>query len=54
MEQLLMLKVLLVNCIINTNAVIEHGVNIEWNVHVAPSTILGDANIKEGCFIGAG
>ena len=43
------------NCIINTNAVIEHGANVGNHVHIAPSaTILGDVNIGDECFIGAG
>ena len=43
------------NCIINSNAVIEHGAKIGNHVHVAPSAIiLGDVNIEDECFIGAG
>ena len=43
------------NCIINSNAVIEHGAKIGNHVHVAPSAIiLGDVNIEDKCFIGAG
>ena len=43
------------NCIINSNAVIEHGVRIGNHVHIAPSAIiLGDVNIGDECFIGAG
>ena len=41
--------------IINSGAVIEHGVCTEEYVHVAPGAIiLGDVNIGMGSFIGAG
>lgn len=41
--------------IINSSAVIEHGVCTEDYVHVAPGAIiLGDVNIGTGSFIGAG
>src|SRR5690606_11596053 len=42
------------NCIINTNALIEHDAIIGAHTHVAPSsTINGSASIGEECFIGS-
>jgi len=42
------------NCIINTNAVIGHDAIIGTYVQIGPSsTILGDVNIGDECFIGA-
>jgi len=41
--------------IINTGAIIEHGVTSEPYVHIAPrATLLGDVKIGAGCFVGAG
>ena len=42
------------NCIINTNTLIEHDVVVGSHTHIAPSaTINGSASIGEECFVGS-
>lgn len=42
------------NCIINTNALIEHDVIVGSHSHIAPSaTLNGSAQIGEECFVGS-
>ena len=42
-------------CIVNTSAVVEHGVSLDAWVHVAPRAIVcGDVRIGAGSHIGAG
>jgi sugar O-acyltransferase (sialic acid O-acetyltransferase NeuD family) len=43
------------NCIVNSHALIEHGVRVGDHCHVSTGArINGDVNVGEGCFIGSG
>lgn len=43
------------NCIINTNASVDHDCWLEGNIHIAPSaTLCGDVGVETGTFIGCG
>ena len=43
------------NCVVNTNAVVEHGASLGDNCVVSPGAIiLGDAVLEDNVFVGAG